>query len=80
MPGVTDKDLESAVRLQIDSLHPFSDEDVTFSFARIGKTSYVLVGIARRPVIDSYSALFAEAGSKSLPSRSQALRCTTHSG
>src|SRR3954453_4501284 len=57
MPGVTDKDLESAVRLQIDSLHPFSDEDVTFSFARIGKTPYVLVGIARRSVIDSYSAL-----------------------
>ncbi len=64
MPGVTDRDLESAVRLQIDSLHPFSDEDVTFSFARIGKTPYVLVGIARRPVIDSYSALFAEAGIK----------------
>src|SRR4051794_25104136 len=53
LPGVTDRDLESAVRLQIDSLHPFTDEDVSFSHARLGKTPFVLVGIARRQVIDA---------------------------
>src|SRR3954463_201236 len=28
LPGVTSKDAESAIRFQIDTLHPFGDEDV----------------------------------------------------
>lgn len=64
MPGVTDKDLESAVRLQVESLHPFADEEVSYSHARIGKSAFVLVGITRREVLDGYSSLFAEAGLK----------------
>ncbi|MBC8167551.1 MAG: hypothetical protein H7Y20_16985, partial [Bryobacteraceae bacterium] len=64
LPGVQDNDLESAVSLQMDSLHPFTDEDVCFSWARLGKTPYVLIGLARRQVVDTYSSLFAEAGLK----------------
>ncbi len=64
LPGVTDKDLEPAIQLQIDSLHPFSEDDVVSSFARIGKTPFILVGITRREVIERYSNLFAEAGVK----------------
>jgi Tfp pilus assembly protein PilN len=64
LPGVSDRDLESAVALGIDSLHPFADEEVSFSWARIGKSPFVLVGIARRQIIDTYSSLFAEAGLK----------------
>lgn len=63
-PGVSDRDLESAVRLQIDSLHPFAEDEVYFSWARIDKTASVLVGIARREIVDQLSSLFAEAGIK----------------
>jgi Tfp pilus assembly protein PilN len=64
LPGVANKDLASAIQLQMDSLHPFADDDVYFSYARIGKTSFALVGISRRATIDRYSTLFAEAGIK----------------
>jgi Tfp pilus assembly protein PilN len=64
LPGVADKDLDSAVRFQLDGLHPYSEEDVYFSWARLGKTASVLVAIARREAVDRYAALFAEAGIK----------------
>jgi Tfp pilus assembly protein PilN len=64
LPGVSNRDLAAAVQLQIDSLHPFSDDEVYYTSAKIGKTPYVLVGIARRETIDAYSTLFAEAGIK----------------
>ena len=64
MPGVSDKDLAAALKFQIDSLHPYPEEDVVSDFARIGKTPAVLIGICRRSVVDEYAALFAEAGLK----------------
>jgi Tfp pilus assembly protein PilN len=64
LPGVSDRDLESAIRLQVDSLHPFSEDEVYFSWARIAKTPSILVGIARREIVDQFSSLFAEAGIK----------------
>ncbi len=64
MPGVADKDLGAALKFQIDSLHPYPDEDVTYDFARIQKTTSVLVGISRRGVVDEFATLFAEAGIK----------------
>lgn len=64
LPGVSDKDLEGAIRLQIDSLHPFTEDDVYFSWARVVGTPSVLVGIARREVVDGLSQIFAEAGIK----------------
>ena len=64
LPGVSPRDTEAAIRLQLDSLHPFSDEDAVFSWARLPKSPEVLVGIARRETVDSWSTLFAEAGVK----------------
>jgi hypothetical protein len=64
MPGVAEKDLEQAVRFQIDGLHPYSEEDAVYDYARIGRSDAVLVGIARKDAIDRYIALFAEAGVK----------------
>ncbi|HYP13180.1 MAG TPA: pilus assembly protein PilM, partial [Bryobacteraceae bacterium] len=64
MPGVSDKDLGAAIQFQLDALHPFGDDEIYSSWARIGKTSFVLVGIARRDVVDGYSTTFAEAGIK----------------
>jgi Tfp pilus assembly protein PilN len=64
LPGVADKDLAAALKFQIDSQHPFQEDDVLYDFARIGKTATVLVGIGRRSVVDQYATLFSEAGVK----------------
>ncbi len=64
LPGVADKDLEGAVRFQLDTLHPYDEQDVYFSWTRLPGTSTVLVAIARRDVVERYAALFTEAGIK----------------
>lgn len=64
LPGVADKDLASAVRFEIDSLNPHSEEEVTYDWARIGKTPSVLVAIVLRSVVERYTALFSQAGVK----------------
>src|SRR5277367_377540 len=63
-PGVSDKDLAAAIRFEIDSLNPYSEEEAVFDWARIGKTSSVLVGFTRSTVLEQYRTLFAEAGIK----------------
>ena len=63
-PGVSDKDLAAAIRFEIDSLNPYSEEEATFDWTRIGRTSSVLVGFTRRTVLEKYRTLFAEAGVK----------------
>lgn len=64
LPGVSDRDLAAAIRFELDSLHPYSEGEPVFAWARIGKTSSILVGIARSEVIGQYATLFAEAGVK----------------
>jgi type IV pilus assembly PilN-like protein/type IV pilus assembly PilM-like protein len=64
LPGVSDKDLAAAIRFEIDSLNPYSEEEAVFDWGRIGKSSSVLVGVTRRPLLDRYQTLFAEAGVK----------------
>ncbi len=61
LPGVAPRDIEGAIRFQIDTLHPYGDEDVVWGFSRVAYGS-VLVGIVRREVIDRYRTLFTEAG------------------
>lgn len=64
LPGVSDKDVDGAIGFQMDGLHPYSEESVYSSWARLPGTATVLVAIARREAIDRYAALFAEAGIK----------------
>jgi Tfp pilus assembly protein PilN len=64
LPGVTDQDLASAVRFEIDSLNPHSEEEVAYDWARIGATSSVLIAITLRSVVERYTALFSQAGVK----------------
>jgi Tfp pilus assembly protein PilN len=61
LPGVAAKDMESAIQLQLDSLHPYGDEDVAWGWVRL-RNGAALVGIARRSVVDRYEQIFAEAG------------------
>ncbi|MCU1235709.1 MAG: Fimbrial assembly family protein, partial [Candidatus Solibacter sp.] len=60
LPGVADKDIEGAIRFQLDSLHPYGDDEVVWGWSPLAYGS-VLVGIARREVVDRYVSLFAEA-------------------
>ena len=64
LPGVADRDLAAALRFQIDSLHPFGDDEAAYGWARVGKTATILVGIARKRIVDEHIALFSEAGIK----------------
>ncbi len=62
LPGLARKDMEAGLALQVDSLHPYPEDDVYWSWAPVGGQAAALVGIVRRDVLDGYSALFAEAG------------------
>src|SRR5216684_1146527 len=64
LPGVANKDVPAALAYQIDSLHPFPEEEAAYDWGRLGSTPMVLVGIARRDVVDRYVNLFTEAGVK----------------
>ncbi len=64
VPGVSDKDLPAAVGFQMEGLHPYAEEDVVSSWARLPGTTTVLVAIARRAALERYTAWFAEAGIK----------------
>ncbi len=62
LPGVAERDLASAVRLQIDSLHPWGEDDAAYTWSRVGASGAVLIAIVRRAVLDDCMRLFAEAG------------------
>jgi Tfp pilus assembly protein PilN len=69
VPGVSDKDLPAAIGFQMEGLHPYAEEDVVSSWARLSGTpkigtATVLVAIARRAALERYSEWFAEAGIK----------------
>jgi len=61
LPGVSAKDLDSAIALQLDTLHPYDEGDALAGWAAL-EHGAVLVGIARRETVDRYQSLFAEAG------------------
>ncbi len=61
LPGVAPSDIENAVRLQLDTLHPYGDEDVVSGWSSLPYGA-VLVGVVRRSVVDRYHQLFTEAG------------------
>lgn len=64
LPGVSDEDAPAAIRFQLDSLHPFQDDEVVSDFQRAGRSDTFIVALARRDQVDSYTALFAESGIK----------------
>jgi len=61
LPGVAPTDWEAAIRFQLDSLHPYGEEEVAWGWSPAAKAS-AMVGIARRSAVDRYSRLFAAAG------------------
>jgi Tfp pilus assembly protein PilN len=64
LPGVPEKDLQSAVDLQLESLHPYAEQPVAFGVTRIPASPAVLVGLCRQEVVDRWISFFTEAGIK----------------
>ncbi len=61
LPGVARKDLPTAVALQLDSLHPYGDDEIAWGWSPLDGGA-VLVAIQRRSAVERYVELFAEAG------------------
>src|ERR1035438_8421317 len=61
LPGVAAKDIEGAVRFQLDTLHPYGEDEVVWGWSPLGSGA-VLVGIVLRATMERYVGLFAEAG------------------
>jgi type II secretory pathway component PulL len=61
LPGVANRDMEAAIRFQLDSLHPYGEDDVAWGWSPVGPGA-AMVGIARRSTVDRYLQLFAAAG------------------
>jgi Tfp pilus assembly protein PilN len=61
LPGVAARDTESAIRLQIDTLHPYGEDEVVWGWSPLPYGG-VLLGIARRAAIERYTELFTAAG------------------
>jgi len=60
LPGVARKDMEGAIRFQLDSLHPYGEDEVAWGWSRLAYGA-VLVGIVRRSAVERYVQLFTEA-------------------
>jgi len=61
LPGVAGRDMEGAIRLELDSLHPYGEDEVAWGWSPAGPDA-AMVGIARRSTVDRYARLFTEAG------------------
>jgi len=61
LPGVAAKEMESAIRFQLDTLHPYGEDSVAWGWSPAGQGA-ALVGIVRQETVDRYVQLFAAAG------------------
>jgi hypothetical protein len=62
LPGVAGKDMAQAIGYQVESLHPYGEEEVAVGWQRVSETGAALIGIMRKSVLDAYMEKFAEAG------------------
>lgn len=64
VPGVKDEEAGAALRFQLDTLHPFGDDEIYFDWQRLGDTSHFAIAIAQKRSVDTYLSTFSEAGVK----------------
>src|SRR5262245_43403636 len=62
LPGVASKDFAAAVGYQVETLHPYGEDEVAFGWQRISGNGVALVGVIRRQTLETYIERFAEAG------------------
>jgi hypothetical protein len=61
LTGVAVKEMENAIRFQVDTLHPYGDAEVAWGWSPVAAGA-ALLGIVRQETVDRYVQLFAEAG------------------
>lgn len=61
LPGVAAADMEGAIRFQLDSLHPYGEDEIAWGWSKLGAGA-VLIGITPRAALDRYIQSFLEAG------------------
>ena len=61
LPNVSSREMESAIRLQLETLHPYGDSETRWGWSPLGKGA-ALVAVALRSTVERYATLFAEAG------------------
>jgi len=61
LAGVADKDTASAIGMQLDTMHPWDEEPVEWSWWRVSPSD-VVVGVVRQSTLSHYENLFSEAG------------------
>src|SRR5260370_23452716 len=62
LPGVANKEFGAAVGYQVDTLHPYGEDEVAYGWQHVSENGTALVGIMRRSTFDAYLEKFAEAG------------------
>jgi Tfp pilus assembly protein PilN len=62
LPGVANKDMAAAVGYQVETLHPYGEDEIAFGWQRVSENGTALIGIIRRAALEAYMEKFAEAG------------------
>ena len=62
LPGVVDADLVAAIGFQVDSLHPYGDDEIAWAWQKTHQPGTVLVAVMRQAVLQGWMDRFAEAG------------------
>lgn len=62
LPGVSNKDFETAIGFQVESLHPYGEEEIRFGWGRVAEDGTALIGIMRQSTLDGYLEKFSAAG------------------
>jgi hypothetical protein len=62
LPGVGNKEFGAAIGYQVDTLHPYGEDEVAYGWQHVSDNGTALIGIMRRETFDAYLEKFAEAG------------------
>ncbi|HUA62700.1 MAG TPA: hypothetical protein VML19_28345 [Verrucomicrobiae bacterium] len=61
LAGVAPREMENAIRFQLDTLHPYGEDSVAWGWSPAGSGA-ALVGIVRQETVEKYVQLFLAAG------------------
>ena len=62
LPGVASKDIEGAIRFQLDSLHPYGEDEVVWGWSPLARTARCWWASCGAQTVERYHQLFTEAG------------------
>src|SRR5690242_3015563 len=54
LPGVPNKDMAAAVGYQVETLHPYGEDEIAFGWQKVAANGTTLIGIIRKVALDAY--------------------------